>query len=194
MVLKNLPVWSLWGMNSKPDLVAAKAFHSVIWHLKRKKNFFPPFFYIIRVGPPTFKSGHTHTHHTHTLLVQLYIQHDRKIFFHFCIVSHDNIYAPQRGVEHSSEGIYGYRLHNAKLFDRIEHSGIQEGIKCKQTNAAAAGCLIPYNSLADVIRLLAEWSDTKSNIKLGGFRSQLHVSYLSSHTEELWYNETVCRW
>ena len=29
------------------------------------------------------------------------------------------------GVEHSGEGIYSCRLHNAKLFERIEHSGIQ---------------------------------------------------------------------
>ena len=48
------------------------------------------------------------------------------------------------------------------------------------------------NSLADMVRLLAEWSDTKSKVKLGGFRSQLQVSYMSSHTEELWCNETVC--
>ena len=27
-------------------------------------------------------------------------------------------------VEHSGEGIYGCHLHNAKLFERIEHSGI----------------------------------------------------------------------
>ena len=27
-------------------------------------------------------------------------------------------------VEHSGEGIFGYRLHNAKLFERMEHSGI----------------------------------------------------------------------
>ena len=27
------------------------------------------------------------------------------------------------GVEHSGEGIVGRRLHNAKLFERIEHSG-----------------------------------------------------------------------
>ena len=50
------------------------------------------------------------------------------------------------------------------------------------------------NSLADVVCFLAEWSDTKSNLKLGGFRSQLQASYVSSHTEELWYNETVCLW
>ena len=33
--------------------------------------------------------------------------------------------------------------------------------------------LIPYNSLADVVRLLAVPNDTKSNVKLVGFRSQL---------------------
>ena len=47
-----------------------------------------------------------------------------------------------------------------------------------------------YNSLADVVRL-AEQSYTKSKVKLGGFWSQLQASYVSSHTEELWYNETV---
>ena len=36
--------------------------------------------------------------------------------------------------------------------------------------------------------------DTKSNVKLSGFQSQLQASYMSSHTEELWYNETVCLW
>ena len=45
-----------------------------------------------------------------------------------------------------------------------------------------------------MVRLLAEESDTKSNLKLGGFQSQLQASYVSSHTEELWYNETVCLW
>ena len=43
-----------------------------------------------------------------------------------------------------------------------------------------------------MVHLLAKRSDTKSNIKLGGFRSQLQASYVSSHTEELWYNKTVC--
>ena len=33
--------------------------------------------------------------------------------------------------------------------------------------------------------LLAEQSDTKSNVKLGGFQSQLQASYVPSHTEEL---------
>ena len=45
-----------------------------------------------------------------------------------------------------------------------------------------------------VVRLLAERYDTKSNVKLGVFRSQLQTSYMSSNTEELWYNETVCLW
>ena len=45
-----------------------------------------------------------------------------------------------------------------------------------------------------MVRLWTERSDTKSNVKLGGFRAQFQASYLSSHTEELWYNETVCQW
>ena len=65
-------------------------------------------------------------------------------------------------------------------------------IKCKQTNTAAAVLLIPYNSLADAVRLLAEQSDTMSNVKLAAFRSQLQASYVSSHSKELRYNETVC--
>ena len=43
-----------------------------------------------------------------------------------------------------------------------------------------------------MVRLLVERFDTKSNVKLGGFRSQLQASYVYIHTEELWYNETVC--
>ena len=43
-----------------------------------------------------------------------------------------------------------------------------------------------------MVRLLTEQSDTKSNVKLPGFRSQLRASYVSNHNEELWYNETVC--
>ena len=45
-----------------------------------------------------------------------------------------------------------------------------------------------------MVHLLTEQYDVKSNIKLGRFRSQLQASYVSSHTEELWYNETVCLW
>ena len=32
-------------------------------------------------------------------------------------------------VEHSGEGIVGHRSHNAKLFERIEHSNSRYGIK-----------------------------------------------------------------
>ena len=45
--------------------------------------------------------------------------------------------------------------------------------------------IIPYNSQGNVVRLWAERYDTKSNVKLGGFRSQLQASYVSNHTEEL---------
>ena len=50
---------------------------------------------------------------------------------------------------------------------------------------------MPYNSRADVVRLLVERYDNKFNVKLGRFRSQLQTSI---HTEELGYNETVCLW
>ena len=50
------------------------------------------------------------------------------------------------------------------------------------------------NSRADVVHFLAERYDTKSNVKLGGFRSKLQESYVSSHTEGIWFNETVCLW
>ena len=36
--------------------------------------------------------------------------------------------------------------------------------------------------------------DTESNVKLGGFQSKLEASCVSSHNDELWYNETVCLW
>ena len=45
-----------------------------------------------------------------------------------------------------------------------------------------------------MVCLLAERYDNKSNVKLAWFWSQLQVSYVSSHTEELWYDETVCLW
>ena len=38
---------------------------------------------------------------------------------------------------------------------------------------------------------MAERLDTLSTVKLGGFRSQLE---LTGHTDELWYNETICLW
>ena len=50
------------------------------------------------------------------------------------------------------------------------------------------------DSWADVGRLMTEQLDTKSNVKLGKFWCQLEASCVSSHAEELWYNETVCLW
>ena len=50
---------------------------------------------------------------------------------------------------------------------------------------------MPYYSQADVCRLMAERYDTKSNVKLGRFQSHLEMSYVSRHTDELGYNETV---
>ena len=44
---------------------------------------------------------------------------------------------------------------------------------------------MPYNSRADVCRLLVEWYDTMSNVKLGGFQPQLEASYVSNQTEDL---------
>ena len=49
---------------------------------------------------------------------------------------------------------------------------------------------MPYNSLADVIRLLAEWYDTKSNVKWGGFRSQLQASYVLKSCDTM--KQSVC--
>ena len=45
--------------------------------------------------------------------------------------------------------------------------------------------IMPYNSRIGVARLLAERYDTKSNVKLCGFRSHLQASYASNQTEEL---------
>ena len=41
---------------------------------------------------------------------------------------------------------------------------------------------------------MAEQLDTMSSVKLDWFRSQLKASCISSSTEEVWYNETVCLW
>ena len=43
------------------------------------------------------------------------------------------------------------------------------------------------------ITKIGERLDTMSSVKLRGFRSQLEASHVSSHPEELWYNETVCQ-
>ena len=64
--------------------------------------------------------------------------------------------------------------------------------KCKQTKATIQCRIIPE------LTWFACWLgggvyDTKSNLKLGGFRSQLQAYYVSSHTEVLWYNQS-CLW
>ena len=41
---------------------------------------------------------------------------------------------------------------------------------------------------------MAERYDTNPSVNLVGFRSQLQASYVSSPTEELWFNETVYLW
>ena len=95
------------------------------------------------------------------------------------------------GAEHFDEGIYGYHSHNAKALWTNWALCYLVRYKFKQNESYY---LMPYNSWADVVRLLAERYATKSNEKLGGFWSQLQAFYVSSHTEELWYNKTVCLW
>ena len=60
----------------------------------------------------------------------------------------------------------------------------------KNVNKRTLLLLLLHNSLkiplANVVRLLAKQSETKSNVKLDGFWSRLLVSYVSSHTEEFW--------
>ena len=51
--------------------------------------------------------------------------------------------------------------------------------------------MLPYISRADVCRLIAQQYDDKSNVNLVRFQSQLEAFYMSSHTEDLWYNESL---
>ena len=65
------------------------------------------------------------------------------------------------GVEHSGKEILGRRSNNAKLFERIEHSGSRSVMK----NVNKLLLLLHKDLillLANVVRLLAEWSDIKS--------------------------------
>ena len=55
----------------------------------------------------------------------------RKDYYHYYseMITNDNVGLIHQGyfytsAFHSGEGIYGCRSHNAKLFERIEHSGI----------------------------------------------------------------------
>ena len=47
------------------------------------------------------------------------------------------------------------------------------------------------NKFYTYVAEMAEWLDTISCIKLGGFRSHVEASCVSNHTEDLGYNETV---
>ena len=93
----------------------------------------------------------------------------------------DNIYAPPRGLSTLAKEF--------TAATRIMPSSSNElsplvSVRTKMlTNKMYF--IIPYNYLADVVRLLAERYDTKFNVKLGGFRPRLQTYYVSSHTEEL---------
>ena len=59
-------------------------------------------------------------------------------------------------------------------------------------NESSYDCVI-IPELTYVCEMAEQW-DKMSSVKLGRFQSQLEVSCMSSHTEKLWYNETVCLW
>ena len=46
--------------------------------------------------------------------------------------------------------------------------------------------VMPNNFRAEACRLMAERYDSKSNVQLGVFQSQLEASFIDNHTEELW--------
>ena len=93
--------------------------------------------------------------------------HTKELWYNETVCLWMTIYTPPMRIEHSSEGIYGCHSYNALLFERIEHSGVRKGINVNNESYY----LTPYNSRADVVRLLAERYDTKSNVKVGGFPS-----------------------
>ena len=92
----------------------------------------------------------------------------------------DNIYASPRGLCTLAK--------ECTAATRIMQSSSNE---LSTLVSGKAKTIMPYNSWADVVRLLSKRHDTKSNVNFGGFRSQLQASYVSSHTEELWYNESL---
>ena len=53
--------------------------------------------------------------------------------------------------------------------------------------------IMPYNSRTEVVRLLAERYDTKSSVKLDGFRSQLQVTYESLKSCDT-TKQSFCEW
>ena len=98
-----------------------------------------------------------------------------------------DVYASFTGqrVEHFGKGTNGCYSRSAKLFNELSTS-ISDGAKCKETKVNTYA-LIPEQSLS---RRLSLKVCHQPDVKLGVFRSRV-----SSHTEELWYNETVfCGW
>ena len=65
-------------------------------------------------------------------------------------------------------------------FLRIWYDSTWEWTQNKQNESYF---LIPNNSRPALFRMLAEWYETKSHMKLGGFRPQLQASYMTSRTE-----------
>ena len=99
----------------------------------------------------------------------------------------DNIYASLLVVEHFDEGINGIMQSSYTELSTLVYCMA----KCKQTKAKHLCIIIPEQMY--VVKM-AERLDTMSSMKSGGFRSQLEASCVSSHTEELSYNEAVCLW
>ena len=67
-------------------------------------------------------------------------------------------------------------------------TSVADSVKCEQTKVDTYA----INSRADVESHFGLGVCHRSNVKSGEFRSQLEASRVSSHTEELCYNETVC--
>ena len=94
----------------------------------------------------------------------------------------DNIYAPLSGVEHSGEGINGCHPRNAKALLTNWLLLYAKSVKCK-TNVSwyemryILGADVGHRNVRAVI--------DRHNVKLGGFRSQLEASKVSSHPERV---------
>ena len=98
------------------------------------------------------------------------------------------------------EVVYGTKFKKKRMWEKLlsekERRGKRPKLKKKSRNIRFNFLIIeeiPRDEGKNYIHIYI-YIHTKSNVKLGGFRSQLRVSYVSSHTEELWDNETVCLW
>ena len=65
---------------------------------------------------------------------------------------------------------------------------VSESAKCKQTKSYTCALTFWVDIQSPNDWTVYNWS----NIKIGRFWSHLEVSSVSSHTKELWCNETVC--